>query len=155
MLRAQRGNAFVVGENSCLHRTPELCTSIFLFNMHIGLTHVLADKREARAHPYPRGRERVLAHSQTAADERGKVKHNTQGLHRLKLAILLRQSIMSAEITTWWVSQLLRSSCYAFRSEMLQQGKKEGLPVLLISPRLCTHRRYALKHTYRDRNFSA
>ena len=47
-------------------------------------------------------RERGRAHSHTAADERSKVKHITQGLYRMKLVF----SYKALEITTWWVSHI-------------------------------------------------
>ena len=62
---------------SCHLVVGVVCISIFVFNMLIGLTHVLAIKREAWAHPHlspPR------SHSQTAVDER-EAKFNT--LHKV------------------------------------------------------------------------
>ena len=86
--------------------------------------------------------------------ERSKVKHITQGLYRLKLEFLWRQSNVSRDNHMVGLSRR-RSSCYAFCNVMHQQGRKEGLLVLLISPRLRTHTEGTLLSTRTELETSA
>src|SRR4029434_3362542 len=62
--------SILLGENSL--KLPQDSGVAYKYNKLVGLTHILAGQREARAHSQrerERERERARAHSQTAADE--------------------------------------------------------------------------------------
>ena len=72
--------------------------------------------------------------------------HHTRFIWK-EVSVLWRQNTLSAGITTWWVSYV-RGHLTMLQH---QQGRKEGLLVLLISPCLRTHTEGTLLSTYTEK----